>query len=94
MDAVHLETFLPKLNFPEKRNTVKTFLKNANKDFLWSLFVSSNNESSVNGKLLMFDAIIIQINILISGVTYHNKHNFHSEYLRANVVCGPSQRKI
>ena len=78
MDVVHSETFLPKLNFPGKRNTIKTFLKNANKDLLSSLFLSSNNESSMNGKSLMFDAIIIQINNLISGVTYHNQHNFHS----------------
>ena len=78
MDVVHSETFLPKLNFPGKRNTIKKFLKNANKDLLSSLFVSSNNESSVNGKSLMFDAIITQINNLISGATYHNQHTFHS----------------
>ena len=63
MDVVHSETFLPKLNFPGKRNTIKTFLKNANKDLLSSLFVSSNNESSVNGKSPVFDVIIIQITI-------------------------------
>ena len=78
MDVVHSETFLPKLNFPGKRNTIKTFLKKANKNLLSSLLVSSNNELSVNGKLLMFDAIIIQIKNLISGATYHSQHNFHS----------------
>ena len=78
MDVVCSKTFLPKLNFPGKRNTIKTFLKKANKNLLSSLLVSSNNESSVNGKLLMFDAIIIQIKNLISGATYHSQHNFHS----------------
>ena len=68
MDVVWSESFQPKLNFPEKSDLINTFLTTGNVDIISSLFVSPRNGKSLNGKSLMFDAVVHQVKTVLKGV--------------------------
>ena len=76
MDVVRSESFQPKLNFPEKSDLINSFLPTGNVDIISSLFVSPTNGKSLNGKSLMFDAVMHQAKTVLKGVLYQNKGDF------------------
>ena len=61
MDVVQSETFQPKLNFPEKSDSINSFLATGNVDIILSLFVLATNGKSLNGKSLMFQSCLRQL---------------------------------
>ena len=97
MHVVRSESFQPKLNFPEKSHLINSFLTIGNVDIISSLFVFPTNGKSLNGKSLMFDAVVNQVKTVLKGVLYQNKDNFQGLLVRIRELLqyiGPHENKF
>ena len=75
MNVVQSETSEPKVSFPQKTDSIYSFLTTWNVIIL-SLLVLPTKIKSLNGRSLMFDTVAHLVKTVLKGGSYQNKDNF------------------